>query len=66
MHLQNGTVIVAAFYIAVIGAGGVAAGITSPAAWVTLSALALLPSCSMLLVWSQRAQTPPAVQGVLR
>jgi hypothetical protein len=53
MQLQNNTVIIAAVYVAAIGVAGLAAGITSAAAWVSISALALLPACSMLLIWSQ-------------
>ena len=67
MQLQNNTVILAAIYVAVIGVGGVAAGITSASAWVSLSALALLPACSMLIIWSQPSQTlSPALQVVRR
>ena len=64
MQLQNNTVILAAIYVAVIGVGG--AGITSAFAWVSLSALALLPACSMLMIWSQRSQPAPALQVVRR
>jgi hypothetical protein len=66
MQLQNNTVIIAAAYVAVVGVAGLAAGITSAAAWVSISALALLPACSMLIVWSQPepvlAPTPPVVR----
>jgi hypothetical protein len=60
MQLPNSTLILAAVYVAVIAVGGVAAGVTSASAWVSLGALALLPACSMLVVWSQRPHTPVA------
>ena len=67
MQLQNSLVIVSTLYVAAIGIVGVAAGITSAAAWVSLSAVALLPAFSMLIVWSQRSQTvAPAVPLVRR
>ena len=66
MQLQNNTVILAAIYVAVIGVGGAAAGITSAAAWVSFTALALLPACSMLIIWSQPSQPLPALQVVRR
>jgi len=66
MQLQNNTVLVAAIYVAVVGAGAVAAGITSPSAWVAVAALALLPASSMLLIWSQQPKVPPALQVVPR
>ena len=64
MELQNNTIILAAIHVAMVGVGGVAAGITSASAWVALSALALLPACSMLIIWSQPSQAllpPPRV-----
>ena len=66
MQLQTNTVVVAAIYVAVISAVGVVAGITSASAWVALSALALLPACSMLIVWSRPLQTAPAFKVVRR
>ena len=67
MQLQNGTVVLAAIYVTLVGVGGVAAGITSASAWVSLIALALLPACSMLVVWSQRLpDRSPALQEVRR
>jgi len=60
MQIQNNTVVLAAIYVGVIGIGGVAAGITSASAWISLSALALLPAGSMLVIWSQALQTSPA------
>ncbi len=67
MQLQNSTVILAAVYVTIIGAGGVAAGITSASAWVSLSALALLPACSILLIWSRPSPTlSPALRVVQR
>ena len=65
MQLQNNTVLVAAIYVAVIGAGAVAAGITSASAWVSVAAL-VLPAFSMLLIWSQRPKMAPALQVVPR
>jgi hypothetical protein len=61
MQLETTTVVVAALYVAVIGLGGAVAGVTSASAWVSLFSLALLPACSMLLVWSQPLRTPTAV-----
>jgi hypothetical protein len=67
MQLQNNTVILAAVYVALIGVGGVAAGVTSASAWVSLGALALLPACSMLIVWSRPLPIPsPALRVVRR
>ena len=59
MQLQNNAVIVAAAYVAIIGVAGLAGGITSAAAWVSLGALALPPACSMLTVWSQPSRPSP-------
>ena len=66
MQLQNNAVLLAAIYVAVIGVGGAAAGITSASAWVSLSAVALLPACSMLTIWSQPSRPSPALQVVRR
>ncbi len=66
MQLQNNTVIIAAVYVAVIGVAGLAAGITSAAAWVSVCALALLPACSMLIVWSQPSPALSPVPRVVR
>jgi hypothetical protein len=66
MQLQNTTVFLAAIYVAVIVIGGAVAGVTSASAWVSLVSVALLPACSMLLVWSQALPTPPAIAVVRR
>ena len=67
MQLQTNTMIFAAIYVAVINACGVATGITSASAWVALSALAILPACSMLIIWSQPSRIlSPALQAVRR
>ena len=66
MQLQNNTVILAAVYVAAIGIAGLAAGITSAAAWVALTALALLPALSLLIVWSRPLPTPAPAQVVRR
>jgi len=65
MQLQNNTVIIAAVYVAAIGVAGLASGVTSAAAWVSVVALALLPACSMLIVWSQPSPAPSPVRQVV-
>jgi hypothetical protein len=66
MQLETTTVVVAALYVAAIGIGGAVAGVTSASAWVSLFSVALLPACSMLLVWSHPLRTPPRVPVVRR
>jgi len=66
MQLQNNTVIIAAVYVAAIGIAGLAGGVTSAAAWVSLSALALLPALSMLMIWSQPSPTLAPAPRVVR
>lgn len=57
MHLQNMKVTIAAVYVAIIGAAGVAGDITSPSGWALLSGLALLPAVAMLTLWNHPSQT---------
>lgn len=57
MQLTNVKITVAAMYIAVVGAAGVAAGVTAPAVWVALVALALLPALAMLTLWNDPSPT---------
>jgi hypothetical protein len=57
MPLQNIKLVLAAIYVAVIGAAGLAAGVTSPAAWAVLSGLAVLPAVALLTLWNHPTQT---------
>jgi len=66
MRLQNNTVVLAAIYVALIAVSGVAAGTTSASAWVSLGALALLPACSMLIIWGHPLQTRSAAPEMAR
>src|SRR5689334_14182610 len=66
IQLPKTTVIVAPFSVAAIYVGGIAAGLTSAFAWVSVTALAVLPACSLLVVWNRRAQASPALHVVRR
>ena len=57
MQLQKIKVVLAAMYVAVIGAAGVAGGVASPSGWVALGGLALLPAFAMLTLWNHPTQS---------
>ena len=52
MQLQNIKVMLAAMYVAVIGAAGAAGGVESVSGWVALGGIALLPAFAMLTLWN--------------
>lgn len=59
--------IVAASYVVSIVAAGLAAGITAPAGWVALTAMALLPAGALLTLWTHPAPTmSQAIQAARR
>jgi hypothetical protein len=57
MKLHDVKLMIAAMYVAVVGASGLAGGVTSAAGWVALAALALLPASAMLTLWKHPTQT---------
>ncbi len=57
MRLERIKHIVAASYIVSIVTVGLAAGITAPAGWVALTAIALLPAGALLTLWTHPAPT---------
>ena len=67
MQLQNLKVILAAMYVVVIGAVGVAAGVTSAPGWAAIGGFALVPAFAMLMLWKHPSQTlSQAIQAARR
>jgi hypothetical protein len=57
MILKNVKLIVVAAYVLTVVAGAVASGVTSGAGLIVFTAVALLPSGALLILWNDPPQT---------
>jgi hypothetical protein len=57
MRLKNIKVMIAAAYVVIVMAAGLAWGLTSTSGWTALTALAVLPAAAMLWLWNDPTQT---------
>lgn len=67
MQLKNIKLILAAMHVAVVGAAGLASGVSTAAGWAAVSGFALLPAFAMLTLWNHPPQTlSQAIQAARR